>query len=40
MEKDEVFVLNTMGELRKLYALAFAVFVGRSLIKKGGGAAT
>jgi len=37
MEKDEVFVLNTMGELRKLYALAFAVFVGRSLIKKGGG---
>jgi len=37
MEKDEVFVLNTMGELRKLYALAFGVFVGRSLIKKGGG---
>jgi len=32
-----VFVMNTMGELRKLYALAFAAFVGRSLIKKGGG---
>lgn len=36
-ENHEVFLLNTMGELRKLYALAFAVFVGRSLIKKGGG---
>ena len=34
---NQVFVLNTMGELRKLYALAFGVFVGRSLIKKGGG---
>jgi 3-deoxy-D-manno-octulosonic-acid transferase len=34
---DEVFILNTMGELRKMYALAFGVFVGRSLIKKGGG---
>ena len=34
---EQVFVLNTMGELRKLYALAFAAFVGRSLIKKGGG---
>ena len=36
-KREEVFVLNTMGELRKLYALAFGVFVGRSLIKKGGG---
>jgi 3-deoxy-D-manno-octulosonic-acid transferase len=34
---DEVFVLDTMGELKKIYALAFAVFVGRSLIKRGGG---
>jgi 3-deoxy-D-manno-octulosonic-acid transferase len=25
-----------MGELRKLYALAFGVFVGRSLVKLGG----
>jgi 3-deoxy-D-manno-octulosonic-acid transferase len=33
---DEVFVLDTMGELRKLYALAFGVFVGRSLVKLGG----
>ncbi len=37
IEADDVFILNTMGELRKLYALAFAVFVGRSLLKKGGG---
>jgi 3-deoxy-D-manno-octulosonic-acid transferase len=37
LSAQEVFVLNTMGELRKMYALAFAVFVGRSLIKKGGG---
>ncbi len=34
---SHVFVLNTMGELRKLYALAFAVFAGRSFFKKGGG---
>jgi len=33
----EVFVLNTMGELRKIYALALGVFVGRSLRKRGGG---
>ena len=37
IKNDEVFLLNTMGELRKLYALAFAVFVGRSLLKQGGG---
>ena len=34
---DFDFLLNTMGELRKLYALAAAVFVGRSLFKKTGG---
>jgi 3-deoxy-D-manno-octulosonic-acid transferase len=33
---DDVFILNTMGELRKLYAQAFGVFVGRSLVKLGG----
>lgn len=37
LETHEVFVLNTMGELRKIYALAFGVFVGRSLFKRGGG---
>ncbi len=37
LQSHEVFVLNTLGELRKLYALAFGVFVGRSLIKRGGG---
>ena len=33
---NEVFVLNTMGELRKLYALASSCFVGRSLVNLGG----
>jgi 3-deoxy-D-manno-octulosonic-acid transferase len=37
MTREEVFVLNTMGELKKMYALAFGVFVGRSFFKKGGG---
>lgn len=37
LKSEEIFILNTMGELRKLYALAFAVFVGRSLIRRGGG---
>jgi 3-deoxy-D-manno-octulosonic-acid transferase len=36
LTSDDVFVLNTMGELRKLYAVAFGVFVGRSLVKLGG----
>lgn len=33
---SDVFVLNTLGELKKLYALASFVFVGRSLVKLGG----
>ncbi len=33
---SQVFVLDTLGELKKLYALAFGVFVGRSLVKLGG----
>jgi 3-deoxy-D-manno-octulosonic-acid transferase len=37
LKTGEVFVLNTMGELRKLYALSLAAFVGRSLQKVGGG---
>ncbi len=36
LSASEVFVLNTMGELRKLYALAFATFIGRSLVNLGG----
>ena len=31
-----VFVLDTLGELKKLYALASGVFVGRSLVRLGG----
>ncbi len=37
LDPPHVFMLDTMGELRKLYALSYAAFVGRSLIKKGGG---
>jgi 3-deoxy-D-manno-octulosonic-acid transferase len=33
---DEVLILNTMGELKKLYSLSFANFVGRSLVPLGG----
>ena len=33
---SQVLVLNTMGELKKLYALAAVVFVGRSLVNLGG----
>ncbi|MGN6370439.1 MAG: 3-deoxy-D-manno-octulosonic acid transferase [Phycisphaerae bacterium] len=33
---NEIFVLNTLGELKKLYALAHFVFVGRSLVNLGG----
>ena len=33
---SSVFVLNTLGELKKLYALATFVFVGRSLVNLGG----
>jgi 3-deoxy-D-manno-octulosonic-acid transferase len=36
LSTSSVFLLNTLGELKKLYALAFAVFVGRSLINLGG----
>ncbi|MHC4562183.1 MAG: 3-deoxy-D-manno-octulosonic acid transferase [Planctomycetota bacterium] len=33
---DAIILGDTMGELRKYYALASAVFVGRSLVPKGG----
>lgn len=33
---SQVIVLDTMGELKKLYSLAFAVFSGRSLVNLGG----
>jgi 3-deoxy-D-manno-octulosonic-acid transferase len=33
---SSVFILNTLGELKKLYALAAFVFVGRSLVNLGG----
>ena len=33
---DCVLVLNTLGELKKLYALGFGAFVGRSLVRLGG----
>lgn len=33
---DAVILGDTMGELRKFYALAYAVFVGRSLVPDGG----
>jgi 3-deoxy-D-manno-octulosonic-acid transferase len=36
IKNNEVFILNTLGELKKLYALASFVFVGRSLVKLGG----
>jgi len=36
LEASEVLVLDTMGELKKLYSLATAVFVGRSLVDLGG----
>jgi 3-deoxy-D-manno-octulosonic-acid transferase len=32
----QVLVLDTMGELKKLYSVAFAVFSGRSLVNLGG----
>ena len=34
--EDSVFVLDTFGELKKLYGLATVVFMGGSLIKRGG----
>lgn len=33
---NDVWLIDTMGELRKLYALATIVFVGRSLVRMGG----
>ena len=36
IENHEIFVLNTLGELKKLYAIASFVFVGRSLVNLGG----
>jgi 3-deoxy-D-manno-octulosonic-acid transferase len=35
-ESRPVFLGDTMGELRKFYALATVVFVGRSLVPMGG----
>jgi 3-deoxy-D-manno-octulosonic-acid transferase len=35
-EADAVLLGDTMGELRKAYSLAAAVFVGRSLVPMGG----
>jgi len=36
LEKEAVLVVDTIGHLRKLYALATVVFVGKSLVGKGG----
>ena len=33
---DEVLLLDTLGELKKLYSLGFGAFVGRSLVPLGG----
>ncbi len=35
-DADGVILIDTMGELRNAYALASAVFVGRSLVEMGG----
>ncbi|MGC9260159.1 MAG: 3-deoxy-D-manno-octulosonic acid transferase [Phycisphaerae bacterium] len=36
IQSGQVIVMDTMGELKKLYSLAFAVFSGRSLVNLGG----
>ncbi|MFA5260729.1 MAG: 3-deoxy-D-manno-octulosonic acid transferase [Candidatus Omnitrophota bacterium] len=36
LEAEEVLVVDTIGHLRKLYALATVVFVGKSLVGGGG----
>ncbi len=36
LRADQVLVLDTLGELKKLYSLAMGVFSGRSLIPLGG----
>ena len=35
-QSGQVIVLDTMGELKKLYSLAFVVFSGRSMVDLGG----
>ncbi len=35
-EKPEMFILDTLGELREVYAAADIVFMGKSLLHKGG----
>jgi 3-deoxy-D-manno-octulosonic-acid transferase len=35
--KNEIILLDTMGELAKIYSIADLCFVGRSLIEPGGG---
>jgi len=34
--EDKVFILDSIGQLKRLYSLAAIVFVGGSLVKKGG----
>lgn len=36
LKKDEILILDTMGELADLYSIATIVFVGGSLVDKGG----
>jgi 3-deoxy-D-manno-octulosonic-acid transferase len=36
LRQSEILVLDTIGELTKLYALATVAFVGGSLIQRGG----
>lgn len=36
LSPQEILVLDTLGELKKLYALGFGAFVGRSLVPLGG----
>ena len=35
--KTQIFILDTVGELARLYTLAKIVYVGKSLLKPGGG---
>jgi 3-deoxy-D-manno-octulosonic-acid transferase len=36
LQTNEVVVLNTLGELKKLYSIAYSVFSGRSMVNMGG----
>ena len=36
LSTSNVFLLDTMGQLKDLYAIVFAVFIGGSMVKKGG----